>query len=490
MAKKMISFELFVAVWNLQQNQTTPHIHFRIARWLEKMKHTGEHRLLLMAFRACGKSTMVGLYAAWRLLCNANTRILVISADEMLAAKMVRNVKRIIESHIMTRHLKPEKLDQWGMERFTVTRKKELRDPSMLARGLTGNLTGSRADIIICDDVEVPNTSDTREKRQDLRERLAETDFILVPGGTKIYVGTPHTYHSIYAEEPAPDHEDEEAFLDGYERLLLPLLNQEGESIWLERYPHEEIEKIRQATGPNKFASQMLLQPVNITNGRLDASLLNIYDGEFAYVKELNRLEIQNTKMISAAAWWDPAFGSEKGDRSVLAICFLDDHGTYWLHHLAVLKPYERATQDYAAAQCAEVAKLLKQYMVPSVSVEINGIGRYLPGILRQELHRQNVPASVLEVTSRRPKDIRIMEAFDVMLAARRLNVHKSVMQTHFATELSEWRPNSKGHDDCLDAVAGALLLQPVRIGSSPSVGRQVWTGRGKSSQAKTDFQV
>ena len=65
------------------------------------------------------------------------------------------------------------------------------RDPSLLARGITANITGSRADVVICDDVEVPNTCNTPGKREQLRERLAEISYVLVPGGLQLYVGTP-----------------------------------------------------------------------------------------------------------------------------------------------------------------------------------------------------------------------------------------------------------------------------------------------------------
>ncbi|MCB9963726.1 MAG: phage terminase large subunit [Rhodospirillales bacterium] len=486
-----LSFKKFVALWNVQQNQETPHLHFRIARWLERMHQTNQNRLLLMAFRACGKSTMVGLYAAWRLYRNPNLRILVVSADDLLAGKMVRNIKRIIERNIVTQHLRPKSADQWGADRFTVLRDQELRDPSVLARGITANMTGSRADLIICDDVEVPNTADSREKRQNLRDRLAETDFILMPDGMKLFAGTPHSYHSIYTRSPAADHEDEAAFLQDYVRLELPLLDQNGECLWPERYAPQMIEQMRRSVGPNMFASQMLLQPINIRNGRLDASLLRIYHSDIAYVKELNRLEIDNIPMRSAAAWWDPAFGLEGGDRSVLAIAYQDESGHYWLQHLAVLKPQKLDHVDMAAQQCQEVARLLKTFMIPSVALEINGLGRFLPGILRKELMRHNVSCSVLEISSRRPKDLRIMEAFDVLLASERLHVHRDVMATPFATELSEWRPGSKGHDDCLDAVAGALSLQPVRIGyAAPPGRRQGWTKGHAPSQAETDFKV
>ena len=52
-----------------------------------------------MAFRGCGKSTLVGLFCAWRLLRAPDTRILVLAADQALAVKMVAQVRRILERH-------------------------------------------------------------------------------------------------------------------------------------------------------------------------------------------------------------------------------------------------------------------------------------------------------------------------------------------------------------------------------------------------------
>ena len=148
-----INLDLFAVVWNQMQNQTTPKIHLRILRWLESSYINSDTRLLLMAFRACGKSTLVGIFCAWLIFENPSFRILVMAADDSLARKMVRNVKRILERHPLTQNLIPTSADQWASDRFTVERNLELRDPTMLARGVTSNITGARADIIIYDDV-------------------------------------------------------------------------------------------------------------------------------------------------------------------------------------------------------------------------------------------------------------------------------------------------------------------------------------------------
>ncbi len=196
--KRKLNFEKFLLAWNKLQEIDTPEHHIKIAKWLESIYLSDKKRGLLMAFRSSGKSTIVGIFCAWLLYKNPNTRILVVAADTMLARKMVKNVKRIIEVNPLMEDIRPKKKSDWASGSFTVVRSKELRDPSMLAVGLLSNATGSRADVIIFDDVEVPKNCDTYQKRLDLRERLLEYNFILVPDGMQIFIGTPHTIDTIY----------------------------------------------------------------------------------------------------------------------------------------------------------------------------------------------------------------------------------------------------------------------------------------------------
>jgi len=444
-----------------------------------------------MAFRASGKSTMAGLFAAWLLYRNADLRILVLAADSILARKMVRQVKKIIELHPLTPHMKPDRPDQWAGSRFTVKRMIQLRDPSMIARGITSNITGSRADIIICDDVEVPNTCDTAEKRNDLRERLMEIDYVLTPGGTQLYIGTPHSYYSIYADSPRTQIGEEQEFLKGFTRLVLPILDSKGDSVWPEKYSPYALERLKLQTGPNKFASQMLLKPVSIVEGRLNPALLRPYDDELDYSRELQVLFLGPEKLVAASCWWDPSFGSARGDRSVLAVMFADVQGNLYLHRLVYLETTGRDETDEATWQCRQVTKIAKDYYLPSLSVEINGIGKFLPTILRNEIASGKAPCTVKEITSTRPKDLRILEAFDAVLAARRLFVHQSVLQTPFIMEMQEWRPGlSRGHDDGLDAVAGAIAQQPVRLPRLYGSGNHNWMKGAKNHKANTDFEI
>lgn len=278
---------------------------------------------------------------------------MVLAAESNLASKMVRNIKKIIERHPFTKELRPSNPDQWASDRFTINRDMEMRDPSVIAAGITGNITGSRADLIIYDDVEVPNTSDSEEKRKNLRCRLSESNFILSANGRQLYVGTPHTYFSIYAKEPRYEGDEDEVFLQDFKRLVIPILNDAGVSAWPERYTIDKIEEMRVKSGPHLFSSQMMVEPKNVLKSRLNTALLEFYD-EALNAHEAGgelQLKLGETKFVSCSAWWDPAFGAAKGDSSVLAVVFSDDEGRRYVHHVEYIKIDPKTKHDEATAQ-------------------------------------------------------------------------------------------------------------------------------------------
>ena len=188
----------FAECWNNILGYTTPKHHKDMLNFLYDVWQSPNHRGLLMAFRHSGKSTVVGIFAACVLYLRPETRILVLSAHTVLAARMVQHIKNILENHPLCADLIPNSKKEWSNDKITINRPIGIREPSVICQGIHGNITGMRADLIICDDVEVPNTSNTAQKREALRERLRELDFILSPNGTMIYIGTPHTMDTIY----------------------------------------------------------------------------------------------------------------------------------------------------------------------------------------------------------------------------------------------------------------------------------------------------
>ncbi|MBE6449234.1 MAG: hypothetical protein E7013_00845 [Alphaproteobacteria bacterium] len=452
------SFTQFVWIWNELQGLQLPKHHRRICHFLSSNYLQKKAHALLMAFRNSGKSTLVGLFCAWLLYENSNVRILIMSADYELAKKMVRNVKRIIEKHPLTVHLKPKQKDQWASDRFTVIRSQELRDPSVLARGIDANITGCRADVIVCDDVEVPKNCDTQTKRNDLKEKLSELDFVLVPNGFMLYVGTPHTQKTIYDVSP-------NGFLKNFNQLKLPILDEQGNSNWPERFSLLKIEAIRKRAGPLKFTSQMLLQPVNLRQGHLNTDNLIFYQDALDYrqINQSSAVYIGQRQMISASAWWDPSFGKSDADRSVLACVFFDNQGNAFVHDLVYLT-VENAEKS-AQIQCQKVAQMIKLYHLPQIRIETNGIGKFLPELLKQTLQQMHIVCAVLPVHSSIPKSLRISESLDARLASSSLWLHERVKQTPFMEEITSWNPQAQNmHDDGLDALSGCLSSEPVHI--------------------------
>ena len=109
-------------------------------------------------------------------------------------------IKRIIDLLPFLHELKPRAGQRDSTISFDVGPASPDHSPSVKSVGITGQLTGSRADILIADDVEVPNNSATQAARERLGELVREFDAILKPGGTIIYLGTPQTEMTLYRE--------------------------------------------------------------------------------------------------------------------------------------------------------------------------------------------------------------------------------------------------------------------------------------------------
>jgi predicted phage terminase large subunit-like protein len=471
-----LDFPQFVIIWNKLQGQGTPALHLTICRWLYDKWLAGERRAVLMVFRDAGKSTVVGLFAAWLLTGNPNLRILIIAAEQMLANKMSRNIRRIIEQHPAAEHLLPKRMDNWSVDQFTVRRSRSHRDPSVLARGLTGNVTGTRADIVICDDVEVPNTCRTAASREELRRRLGEIDFVLVPKGLQLYVGTPHSYYSIYADRPRAEIGETRPFLDGFARLRLPLVQPDGSSAWPERFPAEVVEDLRCSAGPQRFRSQMMLEPAPPSAASLNPDRLVAYTDSLSSHWAQGRLvlSIGQTPIVASACWWDPAYGRPgRGDRSAIAVVMLDRSGHYWLHGLRYLQfSLERLADVDEATQLARQAIAFASAMKQSrLFIETNGIGRFLPALVRRELRQAGEQLAIVERHSSKGKNERILSALDPILAAGHLHVHESVFVSGFIEEMREWMPGTATLDDGLDAVSSAILELPVHVGRAHARG-------------------
>ena len=158
----------------------------------------------------------------------------------------------------------------------------------------------------------------------------------------------------------------------------------------------------------------------------------------------------------------------------MLAATYADGEGNHYLHRLAYLAHDPDSPVDPATQQCRAVAALARELLLPAVRVETNGIGRFLPALLKREMAKAGAPCAVIEHTSRQAKALRILAALEPALAARRLHAHEAVFRTPFPAEMAAWRPDTPNgvRDDALDALAGCLLAEPVRLPLVPPAPR------------------
>lgn len=190
-----VGFAAFYLIYAETLNWVVPDFHLDVCDFLEDYGSLG----LLMMPRGHGKSTILDIYNAWKLYSNPNHLILHQGATDPDAYKVSRGTEQVLERHPLCQ-IYGFKKARGETQKWWCSGSTDVRHGSIHARGILSNVTGSRANEIQNDDVEVPGNIGTPEAREKLRYRLGEQTFILIPGGQELYVGTPHTHDSLYSE--------------------------------------------------------------------------------------------------------------------------------------------------------------------------------------------------------------------------------------------------------------------------------------------------
>lgn len=520
MSPRKISFLAFFILWARVQNWTVPDMHVRICQWLE---HCDDPVRVLMVFRGAAKSTIFAVYKAWQLYCDGTWTSLIWSADGKLARKLSRDVINVLRRHPLTGGLLPPKP---GAEMFWVNGATDARNASITSTGVEQTVTSARARSIDYDDVEVPKNIATPEKRENLRHKIQESTFILVPGGQETYIGTPHTSDSLYPETvsagaallkiplfesairyektgertrfpfsflPAADGiyvisgiykaarlyvEGEDYDVIGQEIVFreppnATVLDIYGNCAWPERFDRDEIILRRRKTRTiNYWDSQYMLEAKPITESRLDPELLRAYDLQPRIVQANNavRMMLGNVQIVSGRARWDPAKGKVHGDNSAFCLVLDDALGNhYW--HLAenltgeMVEFSDGANTLITGGQVMQICKLVRQYNIVHITVETNGIGAFIPGVLQRALRQEGLECGVTPFDEGRNKNERILAGIEGPLSSGVLWAHVDVLDGDAWDEMQNWNPAVKEQiDGKLDSLAGCLLDAPVRI--------------------------
>jgi len=188
---------LFVCWKHLNLPDPTP-VQYDIAKHIQN----GDRRIIVQAFRGVGKSWITSAYVVWLLYMNPQLNILVVSASKTRSDDFTTFTLRLINEMEILQHLMPRGDQRQSKISFDVGPAAASHAPSVKSVGVTGQLAGSRADVLIADDIEVPNNSATQGMRDKLSEAVKEFDAILKPHGRIIYLGTPQNQESLYNKLP------------------------------------------------------------------------------------------------------------------------------------------------------------------------------------------------------------------------------------------------------------------------------------------------
>lgn len=495
-------FRFFLCVvWrHLSLPDPTP-VQLDIADYMQQ----GPNRRIIEAFRGVGKSWMAAAYVLWLLRNDPQKKIMVVSASKMRADDFAQFCLRLIREMPLLQCLEPDREEQRSASnRFDVRPAIPDQSPSVKSVGIFGQLTGSRADLILPDDVEVPNTSWSVGMREKLLTSVGEFNAILKPGGDVMFLGTPQTEESIYNK-----------------------LRQRGYDcrIWPARYPEKpekyadclapiirdvEPELKNKPTDPRRF-SEFDLMEREASYGRsafalqfqLDTSLSDLERFPLR-LSDLMVLEVSD-HAPEKLVW---SSGSEYRIPDLPSVGFTGDyyHRPAYIHGdwlpfqgcVMFIDPSGRGSDEtayaivahlngnlflldcgafrdgYSDAVLEEMAKAAKRCKVNLIILEDQFGQGMLENLLKPYLQVHH-PCSIETVRSNVQKERRIINALEPVMNQHRLIVSRSVIEGdvkgredeavekqlayqlfHQLTHITVDR-NCLQHDDRLDALAGAI---------------------------------
>lgn len=524
----MVSFRIFFIIWAKLQGWDVPFFHLLVCDFLDQ-DEAGEY--LLMMPRGHGKSTILGIYNAYKFYKDASWRLLHQGDQDSTARKCSRDTKAILAKHPLTKHLTIAKgdVDFWWVDGYT-----DERNPSMQAAGILSNITSSRADEIQNDDVEVPKNIGSPEMRAKLRYRLSEQIHVAVPNTKTLYVGTPHTYDTLYNDvkdrgakclilkmfEDEARFEDKakqvktvsfepknifvnigktskrltentdyiiEHFNDQYRIVLnkcYPLVDIYGDALWADRFTPKEMESRRKKCNTlNEWDSQYQLHAKPIGELRLNPDHMKIYDVE-PVIKTANgetTMWLGEVQIVSGALRLDPSSGKTHSDTSALCLLLQDEQGRYFWHRSIGLKgeiaTYDDETDRINGGQVWQICDVIEEFCIGRITIETNGVGTHVPSILRAALKTRKLRCGISEEHSSKSKNKRILGAIEAPLTSGILWAHKSIVETEEngkvvtaapKQEMQQFNPSiTQQDDDHLDALAGAIMDGPCRLGKA-----------------------
>jgi len=467
---KLRDFRNFLyLVWkHLNLPDPTP-LQYDIAEYLQH----GPKRSVIMAFRGVGKSWITSAFVVHQLLLNPSKNILVVSASKNRSDDFSTFTLRIIQEIPILQGLKPSENQRFSKIAFDVGPAPASHAPSVKSLGISSQLTGSRADIIVADDVEVANNSATQGMRDKLDEQVKEFDAIVKPLDSSriIFLGTPQCEDSIYNKLRErgyksriwpSEYPDETEATNNYGGDLAPLIADDinedtvGTSTEPLRFTDLDLEERKMSYGRTGYALQFMLNPKLSDADRyplkINDLIISDVDVDLAPEKVVWSSDPDNTDRelpnvgLAGDRYRRPS--STVGDMipysgSVLSIDpsgrGKDETGyavVKMLNGLLYVPSAGGIKGGYDENTLKELVAIAKDNKVNKVVIESNfGDGMFME--LIKPLFRTTYPVTIEEVRHNKQKELRIVDVLEPVLNSHRLIVDPSVITYDYKSALS-----------------------------------------------------
>jgi hypothetical protein len=158
---------------------------------------------MIQAQRSQAKTTITSFYAVWRLIHDPAEIILIFSAGGDMANEISNGIIDIIGDWDMLECLRPAADDRQSTKAYDVHKqlKGYNKSPSVACMGITANMQGRRASVLIADDIESSKNALTETQRDLLLHKSRDFTSINQKGDI-IYLGTPQSTDSVYNTLP------------------------------------------------------------------------------------------------------------------------------------------------------------------------------------------------------------------------------------------------------------------------------------------------
>jgi hypothetical protein len=456
-------FKLFLqALWAQLDLPSPTRAQYAIADYLQH----GPKRLQIQAFRGVGKSWITGAFVLWTLFNNAEKKIMIISASKERADNMSIFLQKLIIETPWLSHLRPKSDEaRWSRISFDVNCSPH-QAPSVKSVGITGQLTGSRADLMILDDVEVPGNSMTELMREKLLQLCTEAESILTPKKDSriMYLGTPQTTFTIYRKLAERSYRPfvwtsrypRKDKLSQYEGLLAPQLVEDiemGAEEWTatdpDRFTNDDLLEREASMGRSNFMLQFQLDtslsdaekfPLKFSD--LVVTSVNPTQAPDAVVwcsDPRNVLKDLPTVGLPGDYFYSPMQLQGEWGPYTETICSVDPSGrgtdetaaTFISQRNGFLYVHEiRAYRDgYSDNTLLDILRGCKRYNVTKLLIETNFGDGIVAELFKKHLQQTKQAIDVEEVRANVRKEDRIIDALEPVMNQHRLIMDRSVVE-------------------------------------------------------------